>query len=36
MEYEVRPLTEEEGFIPRGTLEDYPKGHTACELEKRI
>lgn len=24
------------GFTPRGTLEDYPKGHTAYELEKRI
>ena len=24
------------GFIPRGTLEDYPKGHTAYEFEKRI
>ncbi len=24
------------GFTPRGKLEDYPKGHTAYELEKRI
>ena len=24
------------GFTPRGELEDYPKGHTAYELEKRI
>lgn len=24
------------GFVPRGELEDYPKGHTAYELEKRI
>ena len=24
------------GFIPRGRLEDYPRGHTAYELEKRI
>ena len=23
-------------FIPRGELEDYPRGHTAYELEKRI
>ena len=23
-------------FTPRGKLEDYPKGHTAYELEKRI
>ncbi len=24
------------GFTPRGELKDYPKGHTAYELEKRI
>ena len=24
------------GFTPRGKLENYPKGHTAYELEKRI
>ena len=24
------------GFTPRGELRDYPKGHTAYELEKRI
>ena len=24
------------GFTSRGELEDYPKGHTAYELEKRI
>lgn len=24
------------GFTPRGALADYPRGHTACELEKRI
>ena len=24
------------GFTPRGELPDYPKGHTAYELEKRI
>ena len=24
------------GFSPRGELEDYPRGHTAYELEKRI
>lgn len=24
------------GFAPRGELPDYPKGHTAYELEKRI
>ena len=24
------------GFTPRGELEDYPQGHTAYELEKRI
>jgi len=24
------------GFTPRGRLEDYPRGHTAYELEKRI
>ena len=24
------------GFTPRGELEDYPRGHTAYELEKRI
>ena len=24
------------GFIPRGELPDYPRGHTAYELEKRI
>lgn len=24
------------GFVPRGKLEDYPKGYTAYELEKRI
>ena len=24
------------GFIPRGKLEEYPKGHTPFELEKRI
>ena len=24
------------GFTPRGKLDDYPKGHTAYELEKRI
>ncbi|MBQ6165456.1 MAG: GNAT family N-acetyltransferase [Clostridia bacterium] len=24
------------GFIPRGKLEDYPKGHRSFELEKRI
>ena len=24
------------GFTPRGRLDDYPKGHTAYELEKRI
>ncbi len=24
------------GFTPRGELEDYPRGHTAYELEKRL
>ena len=24
------------GYVVRGTLEDYPKGHTAYEIEKRI
>ena len=24
------------GFTPRGKLENYPKGHTAYELEKRV
>ena len=24
------------GYAVRGTLEDYPKGHTAYEIEKRI
>ena len=24
------------GFTARGELRDYPKGHTAYELEKRI
>ena len=27
---------EKNGYALRGTLEDYPKGHTAYEIEKRV
>ena len=31
-----RPFFFNNGFAARGELTDYPRGHTAYELEKRI